>query len=166
MKIVKVVFCVSLAMMSNHAFSGAAHFEGKKTTCHVFKQDKLVKQADCTLSGTGYANVYSAGIDYQLEIKNYGVFDISASVESLQENDGGYQQPIDQFITLLNNDNAVEQGRDSNTFQPLSQYEYQKRKEIWVEKIANRKDKGLPNYLVCYINSSIEICISDKYGLF
>lgn len=147
--------------MSSYVFSGTAHFEDEKTTCYVFKQDKLVKQADCTLSGITHGNMYGGGKDIDLKIKNYGTFNIVTNTDIERDEELG--QTIYKVTQILNKEFAVEQGRDRASLQPLSQYEYQKREKIWWENFSEEK---MPNYLVCYINSSVEICFSDHNAIY
>lgn len=134
---------ISCGLFANLCLAGTAQFDNEKTTCFVFKNNKLVKKATCTYEGTtgggtsGYA-IFEATFD----IKGYGKIDVVDNWSAKDDGKGNWKN--EEITQTLNGKKAVQRYRHAKTYKILAK--------------ANSSN----NTLTCFASKIQELCYVDN----
>ena len=156
----KIVLPVlALASISIFAHAGVGQFENEKTTCYVFKNNKLASKSSCTYGGAAGGNGYGAFFNASFKVKGYKEFEVVNSVS--WEYSNGNTTKSEELITL-NNKKAELRHRDIKSLKVLPKTDYKKRQTAYLNKWNKlgweKADK--PSWVDCYYqkSSGLEFC--------
>lgn len=132
-------------LMINNGFAAVHTYENEKATCYIFKNNKLVKKANCTYDGhTGSTMQEHASVTFyeqEFKIPNYG----KILIEGGSETDNQSERIINK-TTTINSKNATEYYRNKSL-------------KIISKSQANN---NWENTLQCYKSKILDFCFIDR----
>ena len=86
-KICFLSFLIMPALMSQQALATSEEFSGK-STCYILNNNKLVKKAPCSYTGSAMGSIRYSGTSFDLNVKGFGKISTETSLAAKTDKNG------------------------------------------------------------------------------
>lgn len=155
-------------IITSTAFAGAVQYDNEKMHCAIFKNNKLVKQQNCTADGYEHAGAaYGAGKGWTFKaIPGYGKISIDKGVQYAenQTDPEGYAVIEKQWLDL-NEKLAVIRYRIAKSYQLLTPAQEKQYTDAGLSFLTDKNGKEINVYSCVYqkANPTFEFCFNPYF---